>query len=590
MRRARALGLSILASLAVAAGPFLVASAGSTTVRSSSAVSPPSIGGWSAPVSLFSDKQGASVASVSCASANACLAVGTKGGSFGTGIALSGPTSWSSSQGSSGGFNAVSCIPGGFCLAVGKSDGEDGATYSLSAGKWSTGPDSPVALASVSCASTTFCVGVGFLNYASAYVFNGTSWSAQIPISVQGSSISCPTIKFCAVVSSSGDVAYYQNGKWSQAVSIDPNRGFSSISCTDATFCVAVDSSGNALTDINGRWSRPDYAKPLDPNSSLTGVSCPTTQFCVAVDLAGAAYFFDGSLWSSAQTISSSVALTSVSCPTTAFCVAGGESPFVSPKSTYAVTWTPPASSFPAAPTDLSANPGDGEVALSWSKPPANGPEIKSYVCLWRTGTSSTSSSKPVAADATTCDVTGLTNRTSYQFAVYASSAAGSGQPTSWLSSTPSANSPPLAPGDFQAALKPASTFAISSPEEEVDLSWTKPPAGSCSEQVHAMCTLTGYTLDYDDSIIKTIHGITTSTFEPVTKSISANATSVDIDMSMNLESDTFDLIAKSGDGSSPEAQATSHDTSRIGTRPAGGYGTARRRTGESQLDLRHDV
>ena len=46
-------------------------------------------------MSLLSDAQGASVGAVSCASAHSCIAVGTKDGTVGYGVATSGTAAWS---------------------------------------------------------------------------------------------------------------------------------------------------------------------------------------------------------------------------------------------------------------------------------------------------------------------------------------------------------------------------------------------------------------------------------------------------------------------------------------------------------------
>ncbi|MGO9659458.1 MAG: hypothetical protein ACLP7F_14025 [Acidimicrobiales bacterium] len=297
-------------------------------------------GRWTAAVALLRDGAGASLPSISCASAHQCIAVGTKGsGEAGTGIAFNGARTWSPSAeiDDNGGLSAASCVRDGPCTATGVGFGAGGDTYRFVHGKWSSGPSSVASLNSVSCPTVDFCAGVGFLNYASAFIFDGEGWSDQIPIGAQGVSVSCPTTRFCAVVSESGDVLYYQDGKWTKATSIDPDRGLSSVSCTSAAFCVAVDASGNALTDKNGRWSKPNYAAPLDAQSSLTGVSCPTTTLCVAVDSDGAAYYYSGSRWSSSQEIANGTYLTSVSCPTVNFCAAAGQNAFISPTAVYVV-------------------------------------------------------------------------------------------------------------------------------------------------------------------------------------------------------------------------------------------------------------
>jgi hypothetical protein len=443
-------------------------------------------------------------------------------------------------------------------MAVGQGTSADGNTYTYLAGKWSAGPTSPVLLSSVSCASADFCVGVGFLNYASAFIYNGTVWSAQIPISAAGASISCPTTTFCAVVSGSGDVLYYQGGHWSRATSIDPNRGFSSISCPTTTFCAAVDDSGNALIDESGRWSTPDYAKPLS-RGSLTGVSCAAPEFCVAVDLGGAAYIWDGSQWSPPETISDQVAFSSVSCPTTSFCAAVGQAPVTSPTKAYIATWTPSGGAVPAAPANLQAKGTYQAVGLSWSKPANDGGSaITGYTVLWRKATSTSVNQANVGPGVTNDTVTSLDNGTAYQFAVEAVNASWTGPATPWATATPTTTSPPLAPTDLTAVVKPSSSYGIGRAPGEIDLSWAKPAPGGCPEQHDEPCTLGGYTLSYDAEVTRTnARGQVSYPYVPKTATFGANATSGSVTSFLNLDSDTFELVADNHYGPSPGVQVT---------------------------------
>ena len=106
----------------------------------------------------------------------------------------------------------------------------------------------------------------------------------------------------------------------SQGTPIDPSQGYlSSISCPTATFCVAVDFHGNVLTYNGSSWSSPDS---IDPGTNLMSVSCPTASFCAAVDFAGHVLTYNDSSWSSPKLIDWDTPLESVSCPSASFCAA----------------------------------------------------------------------------------------------------------------------------------------------------------------------------------------------------------------------------------------------------------------------------
>ncbi len=92
--------------------------------------------------------------------------------------------------------------------------------------------------------------------------------------------------------------------------------------------------------------------------------------------------------------------------------------------------------SVPGAPRNVEVVPGDGQVIVSWQPPlDDGGAPILEY-------TASTNPSCTVAAPATRCTVTGLTNDRSYRFTVTATNAEGEG--------------PPSAPSDAVILLSPA--------------------------------------------------------------------------------------------------------------------------------------
>jgi hypothetical protein len=80
----------------------------------------------------------------------------------------------------------------------------------------------------------------------------------------------------------------------------------------------------------------------------------------------------------------------------------------------------------PAAPTSISALPGDTEATITWAPSITGGPAITSYTVTASPGGQTTTVSPTVPA----ATITGLSNGTSYTFTVTASSALGIGAPS----------------------------------------------------------------------------------------------------------------------------------------------------------------
>ena len=138
------------------------------------------------------------------------------------------------------------------------------------------------------------------------------------------------------------------------------------------------------------------------------------------------------------------------------------------------VTATPAAPPTPAAPTNLSATPGDSRVVLKWDDP--DNPTITGYQYTTDGGTT-VISIEDSDADTTQDTVDDLTNNTAYTFAVRATNASGDSPWSISATTTPIAvpNAPEnlsAAPGDGRVALswdKPSNDAPIGSYEVSTD-------------------------------------------------------------------------------------------------------------------------
>ncbi len=97
----------------------------------------------------------------------------------------------------------------------------------------------------------------------------------------------------------------------------------------------------------------------------------------------------------------------------------------------------------PAAPTNLSAIPGDGQVTLRWTAPP--GP-ITGYQYSQDSGAWTSTGWTPATGTSTTRTVTNLTNGQTYTFKVRAVNSGGNGAESGSASATPDASAPPPPP------------------------------------------------------------------------------------------------------------------------------------------------
>ena len=130
--------------------------------------------------------------------------------------------------------------------------------------------------------------------------------------------------------------------------------------------------------------------------------------------------------------------------------------------------WSDAVSATPniAAPTGLTATPGDGKVGLSWTAPSVDtitGYEYQKDSDSWAS-----------AGTASSYDVTGLTNGTQYSFKIRAKGAGGSGTASTSISATPNIAAP--------------TGVTATAGDSKVTLSWTAP----------SVDTITGYQYQKD--------------------------------------------------------------------------------------------
>ena len=230
---------------------------------------------WTGPTILAGLTPGPGTVSVSCASADLCVAAPTGSNAVATwnGQAWPAPTV----LGGASGIEAVGCAPSGYCAAV---DGE-GNAFALGSDGWAATSGDWGSVSAISCVSASFCV------------------------------------------STSGGISQWDGSAWTTPNTLGVTSAFAGVSCPTATFCLAVDGLGQALQWDGQSWSAPVRIEPatVAGGSALTGVSCPTPSFCVAVDAAGGLLQWDGATWSRTE-VDGGRAIAAVSCPAPTFCVA----------------------------------------------------------------------------------------------------------------------------------------------------------------------------------------------------------------------------------------------------------------------------
>ena len=278
------------------------------------------------------------LAAVSCVSPVACVAVGGSGFATGGASGLSGGTlrtlaeSWDGSRwsilpspnrGTSGDdLSSVSCSSADACMAVGAAGHGSGPPSTLAeswdGSRWSVVPSpdpgtSGDSLDGVSCVSRDACMAVGGSGFSSGILrtlaesWDGTRWSV-VPSPDAGTSdrldggVSCVSADDCVAAGN----AYESNGfhaslveswdgsRWSVVPSPSPGAGFTEVyglSCATDDACAIAgyyNVTGGAIRTLIETWNGTAWSVVPSPspgviNHELVGVSCFSPTTCTAV-------------------------------------------------------------------------------------------------------------------------------------------------------------------------------------------------------------------------------------------------------------------------------------------------------------------
>jgi hypothetical protein len=274
---------------------------------------------------------GTGLSSVSCTSPAACLAV-----SSGTVQQWNG-TSWSVILTSAAGFADVTCLSASYCLLT----GGNGTTPLAEVWNGSTFTQQPVPgtspgaqLTGAACTTASDCVGVGSSSsaYAMAAYWDGTSWRVSRMGSLDSlSSVSCPQIPGCLAVGSYLDQSdtlvplgeREQRGKLRPVAPEPPSAdtaALGSVSCASATSCMAVSGS------VGDHWNGKSWQVTQIPIGA-EGVSCAGTT-CMAAGGHQSAALWNGTSWTALAPLkpkhSHAALFYSVSCASPHWCMAVG--------------------------------------------------------------------------------------------------------------------------------------------------------------------------------------------------------------------------------------------------------------------------
>ena len=276
-----------------------------------------------------------------------------------------------------GWLGTVSCVSSTFCMGI---DLASGAAEQWNGTSWSA----PVRIESgpylddgydihLSCVSSSFCLAVD--TNGNAFAWDGTSWSPAAAVGLDAVTVSCASPTFC-MATAGGQATVFSGSSWSAPVYVSTADQIESVSCPSDTFCLAVSAVGIAYTYTSAGW---DTGTSFDVPFPGVQVSCASPTLCAAVDANGHALIYNGT-WSPLTTLNASQPMNSVSCPLgSSFCMALSDGSYYTYDGT---TWSAATPLDPGKPSVLScASPTycmvtDGSTVfvltgISWASSPA---------------------------------------------------------------------------------------------------------------------------------------------------------------------------------------------------------------------------
>jgi hypothetical protein len=316
--------------------------------------------------------------SVSCASANSCLAVGQYYDGI-TYVALVehwNGTRWSSMEAPAPAttrlwhddvLDRVSCPTANWCVAVGRFDvyGKPSATFTngvrsypyaavYNGSGWASVPTTAIKLADgtgelygVSCPKVKQCIAASSVSktghHGGTFRFDGTNWTwlASEPKSggytADLGDLSCTKLSYCRATVDT-QIATWNGKKWALK-RIGRGKTLFDISCPATKRCVAVGgtTTGSVGTSTHsellagGKWHVIPHGR--DHAKGLAVVSCPSTNACYTAGGYYRPYIAHYNVASAKWTVTRparpsgyyTVTMTALDCPTAKFCMGVGE-------------------------------------------------------------------------------------------------------------------------------------------------------------------------------------------------------------------------------------------------------------------------